>query len=733
MYYWLEIAICEIELFHFDEAKTIYQRVLNWSGRHAPAHDSLLAWAYSDLGYIHGRLSQYPEQLTAYQEALRLEQKVFGEIHAKTGAAYNNLGTAYGGVHNYAKQLECYHKALAIRKATIGPNHAKVGATLNNIGYCYGRMGEYEKELDYYTQGLEIRKADLGEDHPRVGRSYNNIGFSLESTGRYEEAIKYFHLALDIMRKHYGDEHPNVASIFQNLGPCLSNLGEYDLAIRYSEKALNIYRNYYGEESENVIFTLNNLASDYSRMGEYAKAIELYLQSIASRRKVFGEESLEVSQAYMNLAVTHSLNGDSEKAIALNRKALKIRNKMVAPDHPEVIAVLSNLGAELAIVDSLDEAKRVLLEVINQSNKVGESNRNLINTWLYMAQVLTKQKQLDSAMLYIQKALMYEIPEMREKRWDEPVPEELLDKSTFVLNILERKALTISQLGESVLQLETANMMFNQAAISLDKLRMRMGTLSKRVLRNEMEALFQAWLTNNHRLFELTGDQVYLRQAWEVASRSSAFILREQLYKQKERSFAGLPDSLIAKERLIQRNIAKLKSSTQQFAQSTKSIDSIKVQRWQSRLLELEEHQAALIALYKTTYPHYYKEKYSLAPPSLKRLKQKLAENQLAFIQYFRSEKGLFMFYLEEKDLSVYRIDWDKELAERLSRYTAYFQKAHWNDTERRLFCEDAHQLYVRLIGPFEERLKKDQRLVIIPDQYLGYIPFETLLVSPPA
>ena len=728
--YWLEIASCELDLYHFDYAKSIYDRVLSRGETQAAPHDSIMAWAHGDLGYTFGKLSKFPEQLEQYQISLEYKLKVFGENHAEIGSAYNNLGTAYGRVRNFPKQLECYQKALKIRKEVLGPDHAKVGATLNNIGFCYGRMGDFERELEYYKQGLAIRLADLGEDHPRVGSSYSNIGFALTNMGRYEEAISHLQKALNIYKNHYGPEHPAVARIYQNLGPCHGNLSEFDQAITYSEKALAIQRQYYGEVSEQVTIAMNNLGAEYARIGKYEKALELHTQSLESRKKIWGAESPETAKALSNLAIVYSYQGDYEKAIGINRKVLAMRQKLLDEHDVVLIQSLGNLGAELLLADSLETAKKVLLEAVNRHQESQNPGRSFFHYYLHLSRAYALDSNLEASLKYMQLAMELEIPEMKGKGPLEPVPKNKLDQSAAVHNILEQKGQNLFMAGREKTDFIAANAAFAQAAESLDRLRMRFGKQSKITLGTEAASLFESWVANNYRLFELTGDNRYIEQAWQAASRSKAFLLREQLYKQRKSSYAGVPDSLVRKEQQLQARISLLLSKLQGHDDPGSEADSLRMQTWKTDLIELENQQARLIRLFRQKHPQYYREKFSLEAPDLERLQHKLGKEKIKMLQYFRAKNHLYIFFIDEKDILIRQQQLQADFDQKLKSYVSFFHQASWKEEEKELFIDLSQALFQILVAPFQEKFAQNDRVTIIPDQQLGYIPFETLLVS---
>ncbi|MEZ4684728.1 MAG: tetratricopeptide repeat protein [Bacteroidia bacterium] len=430
--------------------------------------------------------------------------------------------------------------------------------------------------------------------------------------------------------------------MYQNLGPCHGNLSEYDLAIAYSEKALDIQRRYFGEMSEQVAISMNNLGAEYARVGQYEKALALHQASLDIRKKIWGEESPEVAKALSNLAIVYSYLGDNAKAISINREVFAMRQKVLDGHDRVLIQSLGNLGAELLLADSLEAAKVVLREAIRRYHESQNSDQQFYHVYLHFARSWALTGQLDSSLTYIQLALELEIPGMKGKGKLEPVPENRLDQSAAVLNILEQKGQNLFTAGVSEAHFVAANTAFAQAAESLDRLRMRFGKQSKITLGTEATPLFESWIANNYKLFELTGDPRYVEMAWQAASRSKAFLLREQLYKQRNSSYAGIPDSLIQQEQNLQASITALLSLLQEHAQSESESDSLRIQTWKTSLLDLESKQVQLIARFKSEHPHYYREKFSLDIPDLDRLRQKLKKDDAKLLQYFRATGSIF-------------------------------------------------------------------------------------------
>ena len=99
------------------------------------------------------------------QQALEMQQELFGEKHPDIAKSLNNLGLAYGRLDNHLKAVEYYGKALQMFREILGNKHPNTILICKNliikllgIGYKEraGRLaGEF---LSYVPQNNPYRK-----------------------------------------------------------------------------------------------------------------------------------------------------------------------------------------------------------------------------------------------------------------------------------------------------------------------------------------------------------------------------------------------------------------------------------------------------------------------------------------------------------------------------------------------------------------------------------------------
>lgn len=162
----IDEALRLIERGELQEAEAMLRRILD-------AHpESIEGWY--NLGYTLGELDRDEEAVSAYDEALSIDNGIF-EIWFNKGNALYNLA-------DFKAAKVCYEKAVE-----INPDDAE---GWNNLGNCYSRLTEGQKALDAYTRAVAT-------DPTYAEAFYNkaNCHFIEEDD---EKAIAYAELAIQL-------------------------------------------------------------------------------------------------------------------------------------------------------------------------------------------------------------------------------------------------------------------------------------------------------------------------------------------------------------------------------------------------------------------------------------------------------------------------------------------------------------------------------------------------------
>jgi tetratricopeptide (TPR) repeat protein len=308
-----------------------------------PRKDEYFARFIYELGWIYHDMGEYKKAIKYYEEALSIDEAVFGRRHPKVAIRLNNLGGAWEALGEYDKAIEYYEEALSIDEEVYGRRHPDVATDLNNLGLAWRALGENKKAIEYYEEALAIWKDVYGQKHPHVAASLNNLGLAWDALGEYDKAIKYYEEALAIDEEVFGRRHPNVATRLNNLGGAWRALGENKKAIEYYEEALAIWKEVYGQKHPHVAASLNNLGLAWDALGEYDKAIKYYEEALAIDEAVFDRRHPDVARDLNNLGGAWRALGEYKKAIKYYEEAYSIFNEFFGPAHPHTKIVKKNL------------------------------------------------------------------------------------------------------------------------------------------------------------------------------------------------------------------------------------------------------------------------------------------------------------------------------------------------------------------------------------------------------
>ncbi len=334
---------------HIYSDKAQYEKALEYYGKQLSIAVKMgiereVAVAEDCRAGVYGNLGKYGDALDLYKKALRAYVKI-GDRSQEAGA-YDSIGSAYRHLSRYQQALEYYRKSLAITRKIGELDHE--GATLNNIGLAYQNLAEYGKAVLYFKKALAISRK-IG-DVSGEGAQLANLGGVCFDRGEYKKALSYYGKAMTILRK-LGDLRGEGTTL-SHMGLVYNNLGQYKIALSNYDKALAISRKIGDVDGEGT--TLSNMGLVYSGLGQYKKALEHYGRPLAIRRKIGDVKGESVTLG--NVAGVYSFLGQYKKALKLYKEALKIAKRIGVPyDDTE-----SSIGDVYLDIGDLKKAEPIL-------------------------------------------------------------------------------------------------------------------------------------------------------------------------------------------------------------------------------------------------------------------------------------------------------------------------------------------------------------------------------------
>jgi tetratricopeptide (TPR) repeat protein len=296
-----DLAVCQLETGHLDEAMDGFDRVLSSAATRKDMYMQILA--LRNLGIVEERRHNYPLAIYHWHKALDLIDKLeesdpflTAEILRQIGEVNNYLGEREEALSSYAKA----HKVLegTVNFKMIADLYRKLGQSFKELG-DFDRANEYSQHAISLYRGLKNIKLSI--------EVKENYGIVKGESGDLEEALKTLASCLAEYEEYGYQEkmahtHGELARIH------LSNKS-YDEAAKHCEQALQLL----GENDLERGYVFRTFSMIRKEQGDFPAAIQYMEQSV----QVFEKADLprEIAKSYSLLGDIYKDQGDLQKAI----------------------------------------------------------------------------------------------------------------------------------------------------------------------------------------------------------------------------------------------------------------------------------------------------------------------------------------------------------------------------------------------------------------------------------
>ncbi|MEZ4951477.1 MAG: CHAT domain-containing protein, partial [Saprospiraceae bacterium] len=353
------------------------------------------------------------------------------------------------------------------------------------------------------------------------------------------------------------------------------------------------------------------------------------------------------------------------------------------------------------------------LKMLEKSNKIGEENGvanspDFAQNLGLRAMIAVNRKKWGTAEEYFQKAL-----KVVKIKGDglETDDYKMVPNSLWVINEYSNYLLSKFEESGEAKDLEGFNL-YSKLYLDLsNKFRRQfVDPYTKSVLIKDNAEVFEDKIGTYQKLYAENSQDEYLEKVYDFSENARATMLRD-LQDDKIQSYAGIPDSVLVKERQLRKELAELNSAWMDLPDS----DSI-----QKALFLKKEALNEFIEESRAKYPRYYDLKYEVNIPGIDSVQKAISE-----------EMVVLEFLSDQNDFYVLQIGKDfKRLIPLGSKAEILKEIIGWKKSivELDAGANDIHSrnLYELLWKPMESKLKRN-RVVIIPSGPLFYLNFETL------
>lgn len=728
-----QISMCQWRLGKLATSKELSEEVITLNNQRLGKEGEELAMAYYNLGVVGSLSGESNSSIDYFKKSLHVRRQSLGDSNDLVARSYGALGSAYFYKNSFDSAIMYNKLALGISRVLFGEFDRQVAAFTNTLGLIYEQKGMLGLATKYYKEALEVRKKVLNPDHPALAWSYNNVGIQYEKRGQHQLAMDHYQEALRIRQKVFKEPHIDLASSYINLGSLLQRTGDLELSMDYYIRAWEIYREVNAHPTLKAT-ALQNVAAINNDLENYEKGVEFLKRTFSEGRS----EEIEIHEwqcnaylllggAYLGLKAYDSALRNFDLAIETTRKVHGDSSAFaVSAFHGRAEIYIAN--AQLS--QAQEENKLALQEIIKYQ---GAKHPTTSTSFMALGRVSRLQNKPDEALRYFHQALTanllyfddtssYSIPTIKDYLGQYELLRALEAKADILQELYADKGVEALDVSLKHYQLcDTLIQQIRETHLNY-KDKIALGELSTKIYEGAINVALQQ--------FEVTSDTRYQEMAFYFAEKSKAGELTEALSGLSARSFGLIPDELLAFEKGLKADQAYYKSQIQND-NADKASDTARFAYWKDQLFLTNRKLDSLTLALEKSYPRYHELKYSNKVFDIHRVRDNLDSDE-ALLEYFIGDSTSYVFSVTIDDYQAFRLTQSKELTEDIAILRQSLGNSALGSPEQlEIYRSSASEIYNKYLSPVLDGLSEGiNKLIIIPDGALGYIPFDILITN---
>ena len=579
--------------------------------------------------------------------------------------------------------IKKYEEAIEFYRAA--GERAGEGSALTNIGVVYNQLGEKRKAFEYLNQALPLHR--LVGDKREEARTFTYMGFVSSNLTDRPKALEYFNQALRL-REAVGDISGEAYSL-GHISSIYNALGEPQKALDYLNLAL-VKSRASGDRARQA-WVLAITGGQHNQLGDGARALE-YFKEALPLYKEFGDRGNE-GLTLINIGSAYIILKDWPKALEYFNLALPVVKTTDDRRFTEGM-VLTNIGRVKNALGNSQEA----LQYLNEALSIHRS----LNSRIWEAHTFTELGVAYDSL---------------------GQPEKALDYFNQALTLTRTIAHHNGQAGNL---LRIARIERNRGNLSEARQRIETAleineSLRTRVVNQDSRTSFSAFRREYYEfyvdlLMRMGGDA----EALQANERARARGLLETLNESRVDIRQGVDSQLLERERALQRQI------------NEEELRRVRLQK--GNLEESEKRVNQLLADYNTVQaeirvrsPRYAALTHPV-PLTVRDIQQQALDERTMLVEYALGAEKSYLWVVTKSELKSFELP-KRAVIEAAAR-RVYDLLLVSNKTQARRPAELAlTELGRMILGPAASLLKKE-RVVIVADGALEYVPFTALSID---
>lgn len=612
--------------------------------------------------------------------------------------------------------------------------------TQDRLGRFYRDIGDHEGAKNLITASIELAiMLEKSEETALLADLYVEMGSITGVMGDAHEALEWYEKGLSCFPE--GTVNPNIGVIYQGMAAVYSSLNQSGMSLDYMYKSVRVTEATTAPNSLDIAQKYFALGTYLFQAGKLEDAI-LYLNkalSIVKGRLPEGHPIL--SSIYNNLAAVHGSNKEDDKAIEILEIALRGQLKFLGEKHEHVAMSYQNLSSAY-IFKSLDKS----LDYIDKAVKIlfdsyGEKYHEIASAYSQKGKVHIQRKELEAAVEAFNSGI-YSVLDTYKKQ-------SFLDTFTVIPTLLDisridvfyscmvDRASTLTKLyhkNADLIYLQQALAQQEQLIAVVQKVYQRSTNKQDQLhALNWTQSVYPAAIQNAILLHEQTSEKKYVLKALKLSEANKSILLLDALKTEEAHQIGGIADSLLIQEKELKE---RLEIAEKNVHSAVAQQDSSAANQYRNEVFDLNRSLEAWEQIVAHQYPDYHALKNLNSTVTWEVLQDKLASNT-TLLEYTVLYNSLEVFVVNNQTVEHYTLAKDSTLQLFSTDLKAYLK--HLSDYKTLVsnpsLAKDSltyysARLYKVLMAPLEKSIQGKERLIVIPDKSLAYLPFESLIVD---
>ena len=670
-------ASYDSSLYYYSQAESISKRVDYKLG---------LVGCFYGYGLIEHFKRNLEEALQFYLQGLEVVHQIDNQVEPIISKLYNNLGGIYIDLGYRLEARKFLETAIELDNQIHHGPHISIATTNYNMGLINMYFGENQSSLHNFMSAHPQYIKVYGENGSRVAQLYTNIGILHHAIGDFELAEDYFNRAVAIHLENHGETYWNLAYPYTNMGSLYLQTGDKQKALEYYLKALNLCKSNRVQLIRLEGLVNGSLAQYFLDRRDYDKSMNYAEDAIDIIKEAFYDQHPRLNDFYRTIAEIYVKQGDY---------------------------VTANMW--------FDKATQLVIQ------SYGEIHPKISTVHFKQSEVYLKSKDYQKALVSIQTAINTLSPVFDSNDpTNNPQHQEVLDENFFI-SLLAHKGTVFQELAsveEPQKNLQLALKQYQETALLIDHI--RRGFLSesaKLFLQENAAKIYEKALKACYDLYDMTLSREYLDQALYFMEKSKSSVLSEALQASEVTAINGVESNILEKEAELTRYVKslELKLADMEIGESDSAQNMLKTD-----LFHAKARVDSLEDAIRTDNPNYHHLKYNMEVVTAEEVQESLDAKSLV-ISFFEGDSTWYLLSLGKEHIDLTRVLKSDLLPEELEQFRTIV-----SDQESLLsdYYPQALKIYESLLKPIIGQHSGTDRIIIVPDGLLSYVPFDALITK---